>query len=527
MNMKLITVLIAIFWVVIIIGSPSYVEKAGKTVYPNFTNQPATLKGSANATQRFVEVNYSDLLAEYNSYPQNYSNVNKPAKNIVVLNYHGVFLNEKNDSSSISYEKFKDQMFTLKSNGYETVSLSDMYAFLRGEKQIPEKSFLITFDDGIKESYYNTDAVLRMLNYTAVMFVIVYPSLEMAGNYHLNTSELHQMQDSGRWDIESHSYDAHRNIVIDANGSQGPFMSSKEWIASENRSETDQEYVSRVQKDYQISKQLLEREFNKTVIGFAFPFGEGEFNPNITGDPDRIVTDIGKNIYPMMFYEFRAATGINFRANYNDQKRDSYSIKSISAGNIPAEDLLKQIDSSVSIDIPYIETFDNQNRWIPVWGDRNVVIGNNLVMSSYGNSSTGEMIYLDGSYLWLDYMYSVAIKDNSSDNVFLFARFQDSKNYVTCRFDNKSSSITSVVNGIAAEVSTKRLGLDPLTNWAKLSISVIENNVGCYVNDKVGTEKYVSNIPPHGGVGIKVESIPVNSSVIFGVVKAEYPFYTR
>jgi peptidoglycan/xylan/chitin deacetylase (PgdA/CDA1 family) len=524
MNKKFLIILIAVFWIIVVIASPSYVDKAGKTVDPNFTSRQI-VKQPINVTPRYVVVNYSDLLAEYNSYPQDYSNVSKPATNIIVLSYHGIYLNEKNDSSSMSYEKFKDQMFTLKSNGYETISLNDTYAFLRGEKQIPEKSFLLTFDDAIKESYYNADPILRMLNYKAVMFTIVHHSLETNVSYYLNTSELHQMQDSGRWDIESHSYDAHRNIMIDANGSQGQFMSSKEWITSENRSETDHEYVSRVQKDYQISKELLEREFNKTVIGFAFPFGEGEFNPNVASDPDRVVTDIGKNIYPMMFYQFRAATGINFRANYNDQKRDSYGIKRISANDIPAEDLLKQMDSSMSIGIPYIETFDNQNRWIPLWGHDNVIIGNNLVMSNYHDYVSGEMIYLDGSYLWLDYMYSVTIRDNSSDNVFLLARFQDSKNYVACRFDNKSASVVNVANEISTEVSTKHLGIDPLTNGTKLSVSVIGNNVGCYANDKMETEKYVNDIPPHGGIGIKVESIPTNRSVIFGSVAVEYPFY--
>jgi peptidoglycan/xylan/chitin deacetylase (PgdA/CDA1 family) len=523
MNMKFIIAFVAIFWIIVVISSPNYVEKAGKTVDQNFTNRQSAMKQS-NVTQRFIETNYSELLAEYNSYPQDYSNVSKPATSIIVLSYHGIYLNEKNDSSSMSYEKFKDQMFTLKSNGYETISLNDTYAFLRGEKQIPEKSFLLTFDDGIKESYYNADDVLRMLSYTAVMFTIVHHSLETNVSYYLNTSELHKMQDSGRWDIESHSYDAHRNVVIDANGSEGPFMSSKEWVANENRSETDKEYVSRVKKDYQLSKEILEREFNKTVVGYAFPFGEGEFNPNGTSDQDRVITDIGKDIYPMMFYQFRAATGINFRANYNDQRRDSYSIKRISANNISAEDLLKQMES-ISVDIPYVETFDNQYRWIPLWGHNNVVIGNNLVMSNYDNSPSGEMIYLDGSYLWLDYMYSVTIDDNSSDNVFLLARFKDSKNYVACRFDNKSASIINVVDEISTEISTRDIGIDALKDGTKLSVSAIENNIGCYVNDKAETENYVTNVPPYGGVGIKVESIPMNHSVAFGSVEVEYPFY--
>src|SRR5665811_2347042 len=110
--------IIAIFWLVVVLASPQYVEKVGKTFDSNFTNHyssNAQQKPKIVAAPRFVIVNYSELLTEYNSYPKNYDNVTKPAKSMIVLNYHGVFPNETNDSTAISYERFKNQMFTLKS----------------------------------------------------------------------------------------------------------------------------------------------------------------------------------------------------------------------------------------------------------------------------------------------------------------------------------------------------------------------------------------------------------------------------
>ena len=547
---KFFVSLVGIFWLVLIVVSPSYIEGLVTTIDPNFVKENGIIRENhtVNNAERFVTINDSELELDYRSFVQSkggkeirYANGtidNKKisnATNLIVLNYHGVYSDErgtgnttKHGNYSLTYDRFKEHMFTLKNAGYETVGMKDLYSFLRGEKQLPEKSFVITFDDGIKDSYYNADPILKLLNYKATMFVIVYPSFETKSNYHLNKEELHQMQDTGRWELESHSYNAHRNIVVDSNGNRRPFISSKEWIIGDNRTETDDEYVNRIKGDYQTSKELLEREFNKTIIGFAFPFGEGEINANVDADPDEIISNIGESIYPMIFYQFRAATNTNFRANYNDQRRDSYMVKRISSDSLSAENLLGQMEASGYIDIPYDEKFDNTDRWVPLWGHDNIVDGdgNNLIVANYHNSPEGEMTYLDGSYPWIDYMFSGTIKENGSDNIFLLARFQDSQNYVACRFDNESVSIVNVVDKKSIDMSQKNLiEIYPLRNLTKLSISVIGNSVGCYINDKMETEKYVTTLPRNGGIGMKVEHISMNNSVKLGQIRVEYPYY--
>src|SRR3990167_8963661 len=97
------------------------------------------------------------------------------AKSIPVLLYHGII--ENADGSNILLEDFKNQMFALKKAGWQTVNIEDFYAFMRGEKQVPDKSFLLTFDDGRKDSYYPVDPILKALNYRATIFVITGRSL--------------------------------------------------------------------------------------------------------------------------------------------------------------------------------------------------------------------------------------------------------------------------------------------------------------------------------------------------------------
>lgn len=119
------------------------------------------------------------------------------AKSVPVLVYHGLIA--KPDKVSTSLEEFKDDMFALKTAGYQTVRLADFQAYIQGKKTLPDKSFLLTFDDARKDSYYPADPILKELHYSAVMFVITDTLDSKTNRFHLTKSELIKMKNSGRW----------------------------------------------------------------------------------------------------------------------------------------------------------------------------------------------------------------------------------------------------------------------------------------------------------------------------------------
>lgn len=522
----IVIVILLLFSIIII----QYYKSVRMYVFNETESEPVFTRYS-NFTRY---ANFSGMESEYKSL--NISEArssNRAATSVVVLNHHGVFANDTGlaDYSGISYDRFKDQMFALKKAGYETINMEDLYLFLRGKKQLPEKSLMLTFDDGIKDSYYNADPILKLLNYTAVMFVITSQSIEKNNSkYYLNTDELHQMQNSGRWDIESHSYNAHGKVVTDEQGSAGPYLTNKIWIANEGRLETDQEYFYRVQNDLRMAKEQLEKEFNKTILGFALPYGD--FGQRETNYPDseRIILDIEKPLYAMVFYQFKPVVNKDFRANFNnDPEKDFYLVMRISADYISTDNLLNEIEAAQFLDIPYTEKFDNPRRWINIWNQDISISEDRLnIINTY--DVYGGMAYLDGSYLWKDYIYSGTIGENGSDKVLLLSRFQNSGTYVACKYTNKSVSIINVRNRVIVSTSQINLiqtfpGLDVLQSRTKLSISVVENNVGCYVNNNVIIEQDVPDIPPFGGIGIRVEGLPANKSVTLASIRVEYPYY--
>ncbi|MBX4212497.1 polysaccharide deacetylase family protein, partial [Candidatus Pacearchaeota archaeon] len=304
---------------------------------------------------------------------------------IIVLNYHGtVVVSNLSDDYSTSYEQFRDHMFALKKAGYQTVTVDQLYKFLNGEIQLPPKSFVITFDDGIKDSYYNTDPILKFLNYSAVMFVISGQSLEKNSKYYLNKEELHAMQNSGRWDLESHSHNGHGRILTGVDSAPGPYLTNKMWIPEENRLETDDEYYNRIDNDLSTSKKSLDAEFNKSVIGFALPFGEfGQRYTNYPGS-DKILLDTASNYFHLVFYQFKPAINKDFRANYNNEKKDFYLVMRIPADAIRSPDaLLNTVEASQSLSIPYIENFENPYRWIALTTVRQSLLQHSIILEQW------------------------------------------------------------------------------------------------------------------------------------------------
>ncbi len=168
-------------------------------------------------------------------------------------------------------------MFTLKKNGYQTISIEDFYQFVNGTKKLPKKSFLLTFDDGRKESFYPADPVLKVLDYSAVMYVItehVDSNSTKKSHYYLSADEIRMAMETGRWEIGSHGCHDHDPIIIDASGTKGSFMSNKKWLPELKRSETDQEFSDRILKDLIESKNDIKNLFGVDPISYAFPRGD-------------------------------------------------------------------------------------------------------------------------------------------------------------------------------------------------------------------------------------------------------------
>jgi len=112
---------------------------------------------------------------------------------------------------------FRRQMEYLKEAGYTTITLDDYYAYRMGEKPLPEKPVLVTFDDGYRSNYEYAYPVLKELGQKATIFVTTDPNSHVFDPYrefdaHLTPEQIKEMSDSGVISIQSHGV-THRPLA--------------------------------------------------------------------------------------------------------------------------------------------------------------------------------------------------------------------------------------------------------------------------------------------------------------------------
>ena len=209
--------------------------------------------------------------------------------NGVVLMYHHIVPDEvyasgiyAGNNAVIPVSQFEEEMLYLYENGYTTLKMSEVNTYIRNGMTLPDKTVVITFDDGYESNYVYVYPILQKYNLKANIAVVVISSLdEVSGSTgefdatkqtHLTFDQMREMQASGLVEIGSHSYDGHAYIKT-VNSEYGKFFSQRKYLSELGRSETYYEYFTRINDDLRLSKYILERELGTVISYFAFPYG--------------------------------------------------------------------------------------------------------------------------------------------------------------------------------------------------------------------------------------------------------------
>ena len=96
------------------------------------------------------------------------------ALRVPVLMYHrvGEAHNDWERKYCVSVQCFADQMHGLDRSGWQAVTINDFFAWLDGTIQLPEQSFLLTFDDGFLGVHEHAASVLTRLGWPATVFLV-------------------------------------------------------------------------------------------------------------------------------------------------------------------------------------------------------------------------------------------------------------------------------------------------------------------------------------------------------------------
>ncbi|HEV8618647.1 MAG TPA: polysaccharide deacetylase family protein [Candidatus Udaeobacter sp.] len=186
----------------------------------------------------------------------------------IIFCYHRLVDKIRYPGTEITPAAFEAEMQQLKDAGITVISMQDLLAWKRGEKNIPPRCAVITFDDGWKSQYEVGWPIMKKFGYPFTMFIYTegVRGGSLGGGEAITWEQLADMRDNGV-DIQAHTAthqdlrEGH-NIMLVAPG--GKRTRTKL---------TGPQYEEWMQNEVVGSKQLLEQRLGIKVNCFAVPFG--------------------------------------------------------------------------------------------------------------------------------------------------------------------------------------------------------------------------------------------------------------
>jgi peptidoglycan/xylan/chitin deacetylase (PgdA/CDA1 family) len=187
---------------------------------------------------------------------------------VIIFCYHRLVDKVRYPGTEITPAAFEEQMKKLKDSGITVIPMQDLIAWKKGEKNIPPRCAVVTFDDGWKSQYEVAWPIMKKYGYPFTMFIYTegVRGGSLGGGEAITWEQLADMRDNGV-DIEAHSAthqdlrEGHTIMIANPGGKR-------------TRTKlTGDQYEQWMQNEVVGSKQLLEQRLGIKVNCFAVPFG--------------------------------------------------------------------------------------------------------------------------------------------------------------------------------------------------------------------------------------------------------------
>lgn len=168
----------------------------------------------------------------------------------VILMYHSI--GDNREFFTVSEKEFDRQMTYLKENDFHVISAVDLIEIVENNLLIPDKTVVITFDDGYQDNFRNAFPILNKHRFPATIFVstanigkmvMARSGTELAI---LSIDEIIEMDKSGLISFGSHAHDHIKLTSLDK---------------------------VEINKQLSVSKKILENILNNEQIFIAYPSG--------------------------------------------------------------------------------------------------------------------------------------------------------------------------------------------------------------------------------------------------------------
>lgn len=211
---------------------------------------------------------------------------------IPIIMYHHV-KNTGLGKDVISPYEFESDLLYLTENNYNTITMTELIDYVYNDGELPENPIILTFDDGLYNTYKNVFPLLKKYNKKIVLSIIG-KSIddftrvnETSVSYgHMTWENIKEMVDTGLVEIQNHSYNLHKV----SNGRYGCYQ---------KRDEPFTQYEEFLTSDIITLQEKVKEAVDIEPNTFTYPYGR--FNDNT----DAILKKLG----------FKATLSVTFGVN--------------------------------------------------------------------------------------------------------------------------------------------------------------------------------------------------------------------
>jgi len=204
----------------------------------------------------------------------------------IALSYHDVRDNPAGmDGMAVTTNALIEQFSWLREHGYHPVSIDDILDARAGKGTLPMNAVLLTFDDGLESMYTKVFPLLKIFHYPAVVAVtgkwletgkderVTYGDERLSRDLFLTWDQLREMAGSGLVEVASHSYDLHRTVVSNPQGSVQPVVIALEYDRETGAYQSLAEKRKVLREDFWRMASLMKERIGVRPRVMAWPYG--------------------------------------------------------------------------------------------------------------------------------------------------------------------------------------------------------------------------------------------------------------
>lgn len=169
---------------------------------------------------------------------------------VSILLYHDFVERILRNEMTVSIPVFRAQMQALKDGNIPVIPMSDLLAWKKGEKNIPDECVVITLDDGWLAQHELAFPILKEFGYPFTIYL--YKKYVNIGGRSMKIEQIKEMLANGG-ELGSHSI-SHQPLAM-------------------KKGRTDEQYKAWLQEEIVDSKKWLEETFGTPCRTFAYPYG--------------------------------------------------------------------------------------------------------------------------------------------------------------------------------------------------------------------------------------------------------------